>query len=713
MRKQGAQYKAYERNVHSMQYEFVHYKKFDFTKLNNISYLYRSGRGDTTSYNDVIMMIDTETSKKKPDVPVTQKDGSIKWETCANHVVAWTLSIRAFHHNICTLYGRKPSTLAQTMLRIHIQMSGQKTIFYCHNLSYDHYFLRRFFNELYGLPVHQLNTKPHYPIMIEWGNGIILKDSLILFQRKLEKVAEDLDVEHKKQVGKWDYDKIRNQNTPLSQDELDYIECDTLAGVESIDAYMTQLGKRIYSMPYTATGIPREEARKRGKHKAHEFYLKIAPNFQQYLKLEQCFHGGFTHGNRHYINQLINWKPIQCFDFASSYPFIMCAFKFAIEKFMPIEDCDADFITSQKEDYAYTFKFIATNIRLKSDDEPMPALQFSKCLKTINPILDNGRILAANFVCIYLTEWDLAVIQDQYDWDRHICTEVEFASKRYLPRWFTDYVYECFTSKCMLKGENDPVSYALSKSKVNSLFGMCAQKPLKPNIIEDAETGEYYIQDFDDPEMAYNEHVAKASSILPYFWGCEITSAAFYNIHQLIKCCRLPLYSDTDSCYGIDWNMQKVEEYNQHCKDMLLANGYGAVVKDGREFWLGVAEHDPEEDTYTEFKYMGAKRYCGRNATTGKLKITVAGVPKKKGAECLNDDISNFSPGFIFDGKKTGKKTHVYIPAENGIYIDENGNETGDSISLLPCDYRLDVINVVDWEALFNKEVKIQIYDED
>ena len=129
----------------------------------------------------------------------------------------------------------------------------------------------------------------------------------------------------------------------------------------------------------------------------------------------------------------------------------------------------------------------------------------------------------------------------------------------------------------------------------------------------------------------------------------------------------------------------------------------------GREYWLGIAETDGDADKYTEFKYMGAKRYCGRNLETGKLKITVAGVPKKKGALCLHDDINEFHKGKIFDGATTGKTTHYYFNVEE-IYIDENGNETGDSISLTPCDYRLDTVNVYDWMSLFNEEVNLIEY---
>ena len=714
MRKADLIHKEYERQIQALEYVYCHYKKFNYNILKYIWNLRSAGMGDYRTMNDVIIMADTETSKKEPDIfhPERRKN---RYDTHESHVVCWTISIRAYHHNICTLYGRKPSKLIETLLRIHDHMGGEKTTIFFHNLSYDHIFCRKFAYRLLGLPVHQLNTKSQYPIYIEYANGMIIKDSLILAQRNLDKWAKDLGAEHLKAVGKWDYDKIRNQSDPLDADELEYIEHDTLAGVECLDKTMEALGKNITSLPMTATGIPREQTRKRGRRKAHEFFTKIALTLKQYKKFTKIFHGGYTHGNRHYIDTLITEKLfgdlIRCRDFASSYPFILCCMKMPMEKFTPMPNCSYREILDASEDFAFAFKFIATNIRLKSDMEPMPALQFSKCEKTVNAILDNGRLLAANYCEIFLNELDLEVIAEQYDFDLHICCDVEMAAKDYLPRWFTDYVFEAFTDKTMRKG-GDKVLYSIAKALVNSLYGMTAQKSLKENIIEDYLTGEFITQEFADEEEEYTKYLNKMTSILPYQWGVWTTSAAFRNVHRLAKCCRVPLYMDTDSCYGVDWDMLKLKAYNQWCKDMLTANNYGPVIRDGKEYWLGVAEHNGDEDTYTEFKYEGAKRYCGRCLADGKLHTTVAGVPKC-GAECLEDDINNFHPGFVFDGTRTGKKTHVYFIKEN-IYIDENGNETGDSISLIPCDYELDSVHVVKWEELFEtQEVTIQIYDEE
>ena len=118
--------------------------------------------------------------------------------------------------------------------------------------------------------------------------------------------------------------------------------------------------------------------------------------------------------------------------------------------------------------YAFIFKLILVNVELKSDQIPMPALQYSKCVKDINACTDNGRVLCANYIEIYLNEIDLAVINSQYKWKAAACVEVEYSEKAYLPRWYTDYVFECFTAKTMLKG-GDAVAYSLAKAKVNSL----------------------------------------------------------------------------------------------------------------------------------------------------------------------------------------------------------------------------------------------------
>lgn len=694
-------------------YRMCHWKKWDYTILDKITWSKRSGRGRNDTWSNAIIMADTETSKKR--------------DSEENHVCAFTISIRAFDMNIVTLYGHDPVELCRCFNKIRNHLEGDHIIIYFHNLPYDYVFIRKFLFAKFGHPEKQLNVKPHYPLFINFENGLQLRDSLILAQRSLEKWAKDLQVEHQKAVGLWDYDRIRNQSEEFTLEELEYIEHDTLAGVECINKLMNALNKKLWSMPYTATGIPREEVRKRGKkNSAKQLFDDIALTYEQYKKMEQVFHGGFTHANRHLIDELIEGL-IQCYDFASSYPFVLLARKYPMEKFSALHDVKLADIIRSMDDTAFMFKLILVRPRLKNDFIPMPVLQYSKCIKSVNAITDNGRILKADYIEIYVNEMDAALIYEQYNYDGNICTEVEYSHKDYLPRWFTDYIFELFADKCNLKG-GDPVLYALAKAKLNSLYGLCVQKSIKPQIEEifsDKEVhgiikheGEYIIDDSVEKLQIYEKYLQNKGNILLFSWGTWCTSYAMYNLFQLGKCIKEKgtisrwIYSDTDSGYSDAWDTEMIKAYNEKCKKELTANGYGAVIVNGSEYWLGVAEHKDGEDDYSQFKTEGAKRYCGRKCSDNALHITVAGVPKKQGALCLEDDINNFTEGFIFQGTSTGKLTHkyFYVPA---IYKDQDGNITGDSIDLSPCDYLLDSTDRNDdWFSSLDEEINLQVYDE-
>lgn len=686
----------------NVSYTMTKWYYFNYKIMNHAFYYCKRGRGARYSVNEVFIMVDTETSKK-PNNPNNE-----------NHVCAFSIAIRMYHKNIVTLYGNKPSECIKAMTKIHNNMNGDKTFFYIHNLNYDYVFLRKFMFKTWGYPKHELIIKSHAPIEIEFENGIVLRDSLILSQRSLEKWAEDMNVEHQKAVGAWNYDLIRNQNCKFTEDEKRYIENDVLAGVECLDALSQQLKVHLVNMPYTATGIPRKEVQKRGaENYARRWYEKGALTYEQYIKATKVFHGGYTHANRFISGQVID-EGGDCYDFSSSYPYVLLSERYPVSKWLSIDNKSIDYILKYSEQYAFMFKLILVNPHIKKG-AVMPTLQASKCVVKINPILDNGRILVADYVEIYTNEIDLQVLSKHYDYDNAYCVEVEFATKAYLPRWFTDYIYELYRAKCELKGvEGKAIEYALAKAKLNSLYGLCAMKNVRDNISENYETGEYFIDNKNDPESMYNKYINSHKTILNYVIGCYVTSYSFRNLHTLgeaVASNGIWLYSDTDSCYATKWDIDKINAYNEECKRKLRANGYGAVVVNNKEFWLGVAEHDG--DHFTEFITQGAKRYCKRE--NGKLKITVAGVPKKA-VVCLNDDIYNFRAGMVFTGVKSGKLTHKYIYVDD-IYIDENGNETGDSIDLSPCDYVLshDGYNEIDEaetiEEIFNIKQEVQIYE--
>lgn len=700
-------------------YRMAYWEDWDYSALSNVMYKKKTGNGRTGTFNDCIIMADTETSKRK---------GAQYRVPDENHVVAWTISIRAHHMNVVTLWGRKPSDMMECINTIMVNLAGQETYIYFHNLNYDWCFLRLFFFQKFGIPDNQLNTKPHYPLFIKWKSvGLVLRDSYMLSQRSLERWAKDMDVEHQKAIGSWDYDKYRTQDEDFSDEELHYIENDTLAGVECIDKMLQALGKTIYSIPYTATGIVRAELREIAKkNRGHDNFLRQALDLQQYHHMIDVYAGGLTHTNRFIVDLLMDVYITQCKDFASSYPFTMLSERFPSGAFKPYKDCKPELILSESKHFCFFFKLCMLNFKLKDPLEPMPYLQYYKLKYDINigpAEMDNGRVLKGGYCEIWLNEVDLQIIMQQYEFEDIRCCEVQMAPKDYLPRWMTDYIYKLFEDKCKLKG-GDPVLYSMAKSRLNSVYGLTVQRSIQEEIEESRVFAEeMYIKNRktgEEEQKAYDKYLKSKNTILNYQIGVWVTSYARRNLILGLGSCiddkrkedgrRAEishwLYSDTDSIYSDRWNENRVRMYNELCKKKLLDNGYGPVIIGDKEYWLGIAEDDKE---CIEFKSLGAKRYAYRLPDES-LHITVAGVPKK-GVICLEDDINNFTKDMIFDGERTGKKAHYYIYSPNGIHIDEDGNEIGDSIDLQPCDYRLD--QTEQWSFLEEHEICIPSHETD
>ena len=678
-------------SLFSIPYGMFYFTDFDYSRLQYINTVTRVSKKHKTNqlFNDCFIMADTETSKKIP--------GTIG----PNHVCAWSLAIRAYHRNVCTIWGTKPDELCRCISDILKYMPGDHTILYFHNYSYDYVFIRRFLFEQFGTPKKQLATKPHYPISMDFKNGLQIRDSLILSQCKLEKWAEDLGVEHKKAVGKWDYEKIRNQDPEqYDADELMYIENDVLAGVECLDTLCQQLHKHVYTMPYTATGIPRDDTRTIGrKHHAHQTFVKCSNEWQIQMMLEMLYHGGYTHCDKAIAGWLQDWA--ECLDFTSSYPFSMLK-KVPCDKFRPYDGkISPERIIEHADRYAFMFVLSVSNFALQDPFYPMPMLQESKLLHDEMISTDNGRVVAGKFASIIFNEYDLMLFMEQYKWPQGWIriTDVYYAPKDYLPRWFTDYIYQLFKDKSELK-DKDPVKYAIAKQKINSCYGLCVQKPVRKEIKEDYLTGDYKNVKDIDLETKYNEKYLKNyNNVLPYCYGVWVTSESMYRLYQLSKCIAPGghwLYSDTDSIYATAWDMDKVNKYNEDVRQFCIDRGYPPFTIDGTEYCLGVADVD---GIYSEWIGVGAKRYCCRYAddernkkkNRGKLKITISGVPKA-GVAQLHDDIRNFKINTVFEGIISGKKQHTYffLEPDQEPYIDENGNLTGDSIDLSPCDYTLD-----------------------
>ena len=112
-------------------YQLIKWNDYKYRKLKEIMYVRRAGRADNDTYSDCIIMADTETSKGE------QKG------IAENHICAFTISIRAYHENIVTLYGSKPYDFVKTLQRLQKYLAGDKIIIYFHIFSLFNIFLSK------------------------------------------------------------------------------------------------------------------------------------------------------------------------------------------------------------------------------------------------------------------------------------------------------------------------------------------------------------------------------------------------------------------------------------------------------------------------------------------------------------------------------------------------------------------------------------------
>ena len=95
---------------------------------------------------------------------------------------------------------------------------------------------------------------------------------------------------------------------------------------------------------------------------------------------------------------------------------------------------------------------------------------------------------------------------------------------------------------------------------------------------------------------------------------------------------------------------------------------YAPKDKKGVPHLLGVFESETEGDskyTYSKFITQGAKKYAVEQ--NGKIKITIAGVPKS-GAKALKS-LDDFRDNLIFKYEDTGKNILMYVDAQDSFEL--------------------------------------------
>lgn len=598
----------------------------------------KRGRGNPRTrkkvyYKDVICAFDIETTR------LADIEQSIMY--------IWMLHI----HNHVTIIGRTWEELKSLFLQIREELEDNTLCIFVHNLSYEFQFLRAIYDFL-PEEVFAVDSRKVLRCSM-FDNKIEFRCSYLHTNMSLAEYTNKMDVEHKKLDGdEFDYTKERYPWTPLAEKEIAYCIHDVVGLCEALEKEMEIDGDNLYTLPLTSTGYVRRDAKKAMRQIHPAFVKNQLPDIQTYEMLREAFRGGDTHANRFYSGRII--KNVKSADRSSSYPDVLCNCQFPVSPFFHAGRVSyntlLNMIVVRKK--AVIMRVAISKLRLHDDLWGAPYLSKDKCRRIEKGAFDNGRILSAEYLETTITDVDFKIILEQYDFDDLCAFDVSYARYGKLPKSLIDTVIEYYKAKTELKNvPGQEIYYMKSKNKLNSIYGMMAQNPVKQDIVYN--NGVWSTAN--DPEA---EILAESNrkAFLCYQWGVWCTAWARYRLQEGIKLAGENfVYCDTDSVKyigSIDWT-----KYNKQREKDSKASGAYATDPKGITHYMGVYEADGE---YSEFKTLGAKKYAYNYELGGETYVTIAGVTKKSGGKELDENggLKAFSPGFTF--VKAGGTEAIY-----------------------------------------------------
>lgn len=642
--------------------------EFDFEALRRIPFQRRKrgnqGTKSRQAYKDLVTSFDIETTSLQ--------------EIRQSFMYVWQW---AFGPELVVM-GRTWEEFLTFVDRLKECFTGEeKLVCYVHNLSFEFQYL----SSVYDFSVDDVFAVGSRKVLKCIMKGFLeFRCSYLHSNMSLKRWTEKLGVKHGKLSGDdFDYNKIRTASTPLSDLELEYCCNDVLGVVEAIMYECKQEDDNLYTIPLTSTGYVRRDAKDALSDVNHYWLYSIQPNFHIYEMLREAFRGGNTHANRYLAGRVQYF--VKGVDESSAYPTMICNREFPIRPFFEYGPATQEEVLEMinVRHKALLMRCRIWKIRLRDDGWPCPYLSYDKVRSCVDAALDNGRILEAEYLETTLTDIDFKILLSEYDFDDIEFTDVAHSTYGSLPEQFTSLVKMYYQKKTALKGnEEEAYFYGKAKEKLNSLYGLMAQDPVK--ISEIYEDGEWTFSD-DDPEELLLKTSRKA--FLPYQWGVWCTAWARMALEQGIRMAGDDfVYADTDSIKYIgDVDFSKM---NEKIQEQSKASGACARDAKGKIHYMGIFEHDSD---YDEFATLGAKKYC--YTENGKLHITIAGVNKVKGAEELEKagGIDAFKIGFVF--REGGGNEVVYndVFPEDPVLVNGEAVKLTKNVFIGPSEYTLGI----------------------
>lgn len=588
-------------------------------------------------------------------------------------------------------------------------------IIFVHNLAFEFQYLKSYFKftEVIARKSHKVMSAA-----LEYYN-ITFKCSYFMSNVSLEKLADVYQLPVTKKVGDLDYSLLRHSETELSESELGYIEYDCLVVYYYIKREL-ETYETVNKIPNTSTGHVRREI-KELVMKDYKYRAKVRRAINTdphvYNLMVQAFAGGYTHANYMYTDEVIAY--VDSYDETSAYPYVMTTYKYPSSAF---KKGNIKRVEQMSKKLAYILVVKMYDVKSKYYNN---FLSGSKCRHIRGAKYDNGRIISARYLETTLTDIDFYLLLDAYTFKYEI-EESYFSIYSFLPKQFIKFILDKYVVKTEYKGlEGKELEYQLEKAKFNSLYGMSVTNTIRDNVEYDNETKLFSEIPLTNEEIIEKLEDEKKQAFLSFAYGVWVTAYARNNlIRRVMELDEYVIYCDTDSmklAKGYDKTI--IDKYNNSVRERI--NNVAQILDydislfapsdiKGKPHMLGLFESETEEGefTYDEFITQGAKKYAVKKA--GKIKITVAGVPKK--ASVSLNSLDEFRDGYVFKFKDTNKNLLFYSENQTPVimtdYLGKSAKVTDKSgACLLPNTYTLD--KALDYSTLISDaSSKRSIYKE-
>lgn len=565
-----------------------------------------------------------------------------------------------FGINDVVYYGRTWDELKSFLSLINKDIPEKKFLF-IHNQAFEFQFMKSVlkFTDVMARKSHKVMTS-----FLEDYNFIV-KCSYFMSNTALENLPKVFNLPVKKLVGDLDYNLIRTPETPLTDEEMGYCENDILVLyhyiLRELETYET-----VKNIPTTSTGKVRRELQDitRTNFKYKRLVNKsVNTDPHIYNMLMDAFAGGYTHSNYIYTDEIL--ENIDSFDETSAYPYVLVAYPFPSSEF---KYCRARTKEELNPNLCYLLRVKFKHVRSKYYNT---FLSMSKCKNIKGGKYDNGRIIEAEELETVLTDVDFYFYLDAYKLEYEIL-ECYWANKRLLPKTFINFVLDKYVAKTKLKNvEGKEVEYSKEKNKFNSLYGMSVTNTIRDEVQYNTDLGTWEEIPLSNKDIEDKLKKEKNKGFLSFAWGVWVTAYARDNLlRRVLELDDYVVYCDTDSCKltdGYDKNIfikynESVVERLHNVSDTLGIdfNRFSPEDIKGISHTLGVFESETDKGrvhTYDRFITQGAKKYAVE--IDNKIKITVAGVPKKAGATL--EKLEDFKDDYVFKFEDTNKLLIVYV----------------------------------------------------